>query len=790
MIRTHHNTHSNFMPTHESCRCFRFLALACVAAVTLSHPAGGQHFEYKEHHLGPTGLFGVTSPTDIRITKVEPGSPADGKIKDGDVIVAAGGVPFKDNTRMVLANSIDQAETEQAKGILTLALNGGRKVDLKLKVLGTYSPTAPYECQKTEAIITQTAEAITRSKEFAVHGVPIDLLGLLATGDTKYVDVVKKVIHSAPWASPDLELSLADSGIWRWGYTNLLLAEYYLLTRDEFVLPALRTYSVALAEGRDAAGLWGHRVANPENNRGQLHGRLPGYAVMNQSSLPCFISLMLADKCGIKHPEIQAAIEQTHGFYTDFIGKGTLPYGVHDPKPNSFNNNGMSGLAAVAFAIRENREGAAFFSRMSAAATNTMETGHTGHFFNQLWTGLGANVAGPEVSSAFFRETRWLHTLNRTWDGSFTYDGCEGRGGEFSYRGLSDAGSHLLNYCRPRRKLFITGRDADPSLWLKGREASDAIALATLNVESKSDKELIDLLGHPMPKVRTDAIGALRSRPHDLIGTIRTMLTTGTPMQRKGAVEYLGYGCPQDQLASAKEDLAAILRDQTQDIARRTEAARALCGLGEAAYPFFDDMLRIIVADKPDDERGRIDELLGAGLNILCKDPYAEGLVKDKKLFYTAAIKLMDHKRASGRIAGTALIAKVPLEDFHLVADKVQYIIDDKDLTYHSYHNLGAKTNCIAILANLGIKGGIEAAFATLDDPNGKAGFKIRLIMDVLPKYGAYAKYILPRIKGNEVGKFQKQWDKMVEDIENAPPPSREMLTMEEAKQYGLKKTN
>jgi Family of unknown function (DUF6288) len=760
-------------------------SILCLLGFLLCGAAHARSFEDKEHHLGPTGLFGVTSPADIKITKVEQGSPADGKLKEGDVIVAVGGEKFNANTRMLLADAIDKAEMKQAKGILTLDLNDGRKVDLQLKVLGAYTATAPYRCPKTDAIITRAAEAIAKSKEFAAHGVPIDLLGLLATGEPKYVAVVKDVIHKAPWASPDLKLSLADSGIWGWGYTNLLLAEYYLLTKDEFVLPALKTYSVALAEGRDAAGLWGHRVANPETNRGQLHGRLPGYAVMNQSSLPCFISLMLADKCGIKHPEVQAAIEQTHGFYTDFIGKGTLPYGVHEPKPNSFNNNGMSGLAAVAFAIRGNKEGATFFSRMSAAASNTLETGHTGHYFNQMWTGLGANVAGLEVSSAFFRETRWLHTLNRTWDGNFTYDGAEGKEGEFSYRGLSDAGSHLLNYCLPRRNLFITGRDADPSLWLKGKDANDAIALATLNVESKSDKELLDFICHPMPKVRTEAAGVLRSRQHDLLGQIKTMLAKGTPVQRKGALEYLGPGCPKDQLTLAKDDLVSIMRDTKGQLALRADAASALCGLGEDAYPYFNDVLAMVMADKPEDPRGKIDELLGAGLNALCKDPFAEDLVKDKKLFYAVAHKLMDHKRASGRIAGTALIAKVPLEDFHQVADKVQYIIDDKDLTYHSYHNLGAKTNSIAILANLKIKGGIEAAFATLDDPNGKAGFKIRLIMDVLPKYGAYAKYVLPRIKGNEVGKFQKQWDKMVEDIENAPPPSHEMLTMDEARRIG-----
>ena len=36
----------------------RFLTLAVTAATLLSGQVRAQHFEYKEHHLGPTGLFG------------------------------------------------------------------------------------------------------------------------------------------------------------------------------------------------------------------------------------------------------------------------------------------------------------------------------------------------------------------------------------------------------------------------------------------------------------------------------------------------------------------------------------------------------------------------------------------------------------------------------------------------------------------------------------------------------------------------------------------------------------
>jgi len=357
-------------------------ALWCLG-VLISGTVQAQHFEYKEHHLGPIGLFGVTSPQDIKITKVQPGSPADGKIQVGDVIVAAGGIPFKDDTRPQLAAAIDQAETEKAKGILSVTLKDGTKVDLQLKVLGTYSDTAPYNCPKTDAIITRAADALVKSRNFTASGLPIGLLGLLATGEPKYIEVVRNELHAVPWAKPDIALPIDKYNMvaWSWGYTAMLLCEYYLLTGDEYVLPAIKAYAVAIATGRDAAGLWGHGIASLDLNRGQLHGRLPGYAVMNQSSLPLFVSLLLADKCGIKHPEVQAGIQQTNTFYESFIGKGTLPYGVHNPNVGSFNNNGMSGLIAVAFSLHGNQDGAAFFSRMAAAAHNTMETGHTRPLF-------------------------------------------------------------------------------------------------------------------------------------------------------------------------------------------------------------------------------------------------------------------------------------------------------------------------------------------------------------------------------------------------------------------------
>ncbi len=765
-----------------------FQLVLAVALLSLN-AVQAKFFEHKEHHLGPTGLFGVTSTKDIKVTRVVDGSPAAGKIKVGDIITAAGESTFNGQTRQQLAAAIDQAQTKKANGTLVLTLKGGKKVDLKLRVLGSYSATAPYNCPTSDALITQTADALVKSKKFGRRGMNIGLLGLLATGEEKYIDVVKNVIHGAEWAQPDIKFSLDKyvRSAWSWGYTNILLCEYYLLTGDKFVLPAINAYSVALATGRDAGGLWGHGVATRDINGGKLHGRLPGYAQMNQSSLPCYISLLLAEKCGVSHPEIRAGIEQNHTFYRGFVGRGTLPYGVHEPNSKSYNNNGMSGLAAVALALNGDKPGAAFFSRMSAASHNIMETGHTGHFFNQLWTGLGANLAGPETSAAFFAKTRWLHTLNRTWDGNFTYDGCGYPQGVFSYRGLSDAGSHLLNLCLGRGKLYITGRNADKSIWLSGKEVADTIALATMDAGSMSDAELLAMFGHPMPKARNLAVWTLRPRQHKLTQSVVKMLSEGSDLERKSAISYFGYGCPKEQVMPVKDQLAAIMRDQAEAMTVRAAAAGALCWLGEDGYPYFNDMLKIIVADKPNDPLGHINGSLGSRITALSDDPFKAGIVTDKKLFYAAVRRLLDHRRSIGRIAGTKLLLHMPITDFHLVGDQVIHIIEDKDLTYHAYHNLGAKTNGITILANLNIKGGIEYALETLESKAGKFGFKLSMLMAVLPKYGAHAQPVLPKLKGMNIkGRFEKPWNNMIKSIESAGK-SGELISVEQAIKLGKK---
>ncbi len=737
--------------------------------------------EHKERHLGPTGLFGVTSPKDITIVKVEPGSPADGIIKPGDIITAAGGIPFHNKTRQQLATAIDLAE---ATGTLTLTHKNGTTTDITLPILGTYADSAPCNCQKTDRVITRAADFIVESKKFGREGFPIALLGLLATGEPQYLDFVKQQVRTAKWAQPDINLSIEKYArtAWNWAYTGIFLGEYYLLTKDEFVLPALEAHAVALAKGRDAGGLWGHGFASLDLNKGQPHGRLPGYAQMNQTSLACFLAILLAEKSGIRHPEIAATIKQNNTYFSSFIGRGTLPYGVHNPNAKSFNNNGMSGLAAVAFSLHGNKPGAEFFSRMSAASHQIMENGHTGHYFNILWTGPGASLCGPEATSAFFRETKWLSIINRKWNGDFTFSYSEKAPVNYNYGNLSDAGAHLINHTLHRRALLITGRETDPSLHLKGDEAKAAISLATLDVKQLGDAELLEHFGHPMPKIRLDSVWTLRARQHPHEPAIRKMIFAGTPLQRESAISYYGYGCQRETALAAMPDLLRLLRDSSAPIELRAIAASSLSHLGDDTRRIFPDLIRLVLTEKPEDPLSRINEMLGQSLNTLAPDPYAAGLVTDKDLFYQAVDRLLLHPRASGRSCGMRLITNMPREDFPHVGEEVAAVLADENRSYHSYHNLDPRNGALTIYANLGIEGGIDAAFAILDEETGKFGFKIRMLMDVLPKYGAAARPYLPKLhEMNIKGRFEKPWNSMIQAIENAPPADKKSMSFDEA---------
>lgn len=732
-------------------------------------------------HFGPTGIYAKMYREHLVVEKVVEDSPADRKVKAGDRITQVNGHPVQGDIYKLVTACIDAAEAPKNGGRLKLKVKRSTgeenaaetfETELQLQVLGSYNPETPFNSPKADAIISRAADAIIKNQEHGRLG--IGLLGLLATGEKQYIDYVGNVLRKSKFAQPNVKLSMSASMTsWPWSYQTITLCEYYLLTKDEYVLPAIRAHALTIAKGQDAAGLWNHRMADPGANFGKLHGRLYGYGAINQTSIALWISLILAEKCGVEHPEIRAAIEKTQALYANWISKGALPYGNHGPMEHILTNNGTSGSVAVAFSLLGNVEGAKFYSRMSAAAYNEMLTGHTGPFFNILWSGLGANMAGPEVAVAFNEKIHWFRTMTRTWDGRFLY--MEPRGGHFNYNGCSSTGASLLNYCVGRRALFITGKDSDQSIWRTGRAAKNAVEAGGIDYTKQNAKSLLALLGSPLPKVRLRAAEMLAVKDADVGDEVMRLLADGTPDQQIGAC----HAIVKLKTQGAADALFDIVSNPEENLWLRQQAANAMKAIGEPARKYIPELLKIIAEDQTNDPFQDLDRTLGFVVTELAPDPYALDL--DQKVFYKAVHKLLNHKHMWGRTSGMRLIENMPLEDFHIVADEMLYVIKDEDRTYTGYHGDGQRQIGLEILNRLNIKEVIPLTINTIKEKTGRAGARIRGRTRLLPKFDANAKPYIPKIKEVLGGRA----DKIVKAI-NEADTKRDMISFEKAKKIGV----
>ena len=570
----------------------------------------------RTYNLGATGLRGwihtrpasdfdgvqgrtTTASRQILVTHVGRGSPADGVLEPGDVILGVDGRLFADDARRAFGVAIQQAETETGGGLLRITRwrgGGVEDVHLRLRVLGTYATTTPYDCPKSARILAEACrvleqEPLTEDLLGAVNG-----LALLAAGRPDFrpraADLARRLADGAAAATRD------DMRTWECGYRNLFLAEYFLLTGDRGVLPAIEVLTLALARGQGMYGTFGHGFAEP-TAAGGPHGPIPPYGPVNAAGLVGNLAIVMGRACGVADPEVDAAIDRGSRFFGYFVDKGSIPYGEHLPWPHH-DNNGKNGMAAAFFALQGGRrEEARFFSKMVTASFRNREYGHTGQGFSYLWGGLGAGMGGPAAAAAFVREASWHLDLVRRCDGSFTYDGDEQFGpgstdddtyeGRSGYYGLSPTATYVLTYALPLRAIRLTGRDADESQWLDAADVAEAVASGRFDLDRTSVplERLIDMLGDWSPVARSWAAEELARRPEgrSLVPRLVAMAEGHDARVRQGACEALGR--LRDPAA-----LPVLVRLLVHDDRwLRVKAAQALKGMGDAARPALPGML-------------------------------------------------------------------------------------------------------------------------------------------------------------------------------------------------------
>ena len=749
-------------------------AANCVAARKASPVpdliAGGVKDDRHDWNLGPTGARGwiygsrleTTRSRQILITQIDKGSPADGLLAVDDVILGVSGKPFSDDARKSLGRAVGEAEKRRNKGKLELIRwrdGKTRNVTLQLEVMGSYSDTSPYNCPKSQKILEAGCRHIAENMKGGIDGT-VNVLALLASGKPEYSKIVEEFAHKI--GPPDLNLDLSTNNgmkAWPWGYNNIFLTEYYLATGDKYVLPAIKEYSVKLSMGQSKVGTWGHGMAWMDINGGRLHGTLGGYGAMNQPSLTCLLSLVLARKCGIEHEEIDMAIDRANRFFSFFINKGAIPYGDHRPGWHSHDDNGKDSSAAIMFDLQGIDEGAKFFAKMTTASYGEREQGHTGNYFSCLWGPLGANRAGMEAAAAFLKSQRWFYDFNRRWDGSFIYQGgAASKGGEHSYRGWDCTGEFILPCTLEIKRLYVTGKGTNKANELTGAELANVIeagrgySTADRGVgiyNARSVEELLSCLGSWSPAVRHRASVALANKGADLVPEFIAMLDSDDLLVRYGACQAItqlkGKGAP------AVDALITLLNHD--DVWLRIQSCYALAGIGEPARKAVPEMLKLAVRLDPDDPRQLTQRFLAFTLFYPGGALGTPGLIGrnldgvDLQLLYPAMRTMLRNDDGRARGAVGSVYKNLSIEQLSPVLPDILRAIEEPSPSGVMFSS-GIRLAGLDLLARHRIKEGLPLCLETMEIQKwGKRG-RVGSCLRILRSYGpAAAKTILPELK-------------------------------------------
>jgi len=216
------------------------------------------------YNLGITGIrveLVATAPTHLVVRHVFEGSPAAKRVAVGDHIVGAFGerfaIPHQNGYGMKVfgptgpildfATALERATTTEGQGLLPLQLErGSRELTVPLK-LGTkhksYRSTFPADCEQSERILTELLSYLAEQQrdDGSWGSPPHDLfapLALLASGDRKYKQAIERCarFHARTTTAKD-HGSLIN---WRYMAAGIFLAEYYLATKEKWVIAELQ----------------------------------------------------------------------------------------------------------------------------------------------------------------------------------------------------------------------------------------------------------------------------------------------------------------------------------------------------------------------------------------------------------------------------------------------------------------------------------------------------------------------------------------------------------------------
>ena len=740
------------------------VALLWLAVASAAPPAkppvpdftrGGAVGEGRDWTLGPTGARGwvyawrghTRESRQILVTAVAEGSPADGLLRKGDVILGVGGARFDADARASFGKAIGAAESAAGGGRLTvLRWRDGTEepVVIVLPVLGAYGPTAPYDCDKSRAIFDRGCEAIA-SRGLRGVSIPnsLNALALLASGKDEYRPLL------AAYAREVAELRLDSMATWHYGFATMFLAEYCLATGDEAVLPGLQRMALESARGQSRVGTWGHTFAAPSGN-------LNGYGCMNLPGLNLTIGLAIAREAGVEDPALDAAIAKAAAFLRWYVDKGAIPYGDHEPWPGH-EDNGKCSSGAVLFDLLGDREAASFFARMGAAGYEERERGHTGNFFNVLWALPGVARCGPLTTGAYMAEQAWYYDLARGWDGRFAYQGSPvGEEENNNYTSWDCTGAYLLGYALPLRSLALTGKRPFSPPPLTAAETVAVIAagrdyISTSETrrhgeryEGRSGEDLLAGLASWSPAVRKRCARSLAATDGDWTPALLAMIAGGDADARYGAIEAVGFLGPRADAAGPV--LRRLVDDDDPWV--QSLACTSLATLGpDERKAAAGILLRMSARPNPRDPRGMAQRAASAALFSRGGGILAQSLDGvDRELLYPAIRSILRNEDAHARGPVGDVYGRLSDDDLAVLLPDVIAAIEKLAPSNEMFAD-GIRLAGLDLLSRLHVREGMSLCIDVIEPGRWGLGQRLPRCLACLARYGGHAREFLPRLQ-------------------------------------------
>lgn len=722
----------------------------------------------KDWTLGATGARGWMYPErlttgtarQIAVTKVEPGSPAEGVLRVGDVILGVDRKPFADDARIEFGMALTKAESGVGRsGLVLTRWREGKVQDVvvPLPVLGKYSATAPYNCPKSRRILKQGCEALAKAvahEKYRANPIvrSFNALGLLASGEKKYLPLIKREAGVAAASKPGGYES------WWYGPIMIFLAEYVIETGDTSVLTGLERLAIETADGQSIIGSWGHRFAQP-------NGILTGYGMMNASGIPLTIGLVLAREAGVDHPKIDAAIEKSARLLRFYVDKGSIPYGDHAPWIKTHDDNGKNGMAAVLFNLLGEPEPAEYFSRMSLAAHgNERDRGHTGNFFNMQWAIPGINPLGPNATGAWIDEFgAWSLDFARRWDGTFIHQGPPEPRYD-NYKFWDTTGVNMVAYAMPLKKLRITGKGKQVVPQLSKRQAmsivEDGRGWNNLNpnsfYEALTTEQLLDRLGSWSPVLRERAAVELGRRNAQVKPQLIERLKSGDRYSRYGACKALKF--VRGDHASAVPALLQTI--EADDMWLRVLSAQALARIGRQARPAIPALLKRLAMPATESDPRKMEQrylsvvLFNRRGGLLGRS--IEGV--DRELLIESVRAGLTNQDGHARGAFASVYDKLTLEEIRPLLPSIHQAVVESAPSGIMFAS-DIRSEGLRLLAKHRVEEGMQAGVDYLADSWDQwgSGARTPLILKHLVAYGANAQPITPQLE--EIAQFMEAAD-------------------------------